>query len=157
MSEKIVFKYEHNRHHAFNVRALVFMVEQGFSYDFDELDDDPEVVYITAYNANDPESPIGTARIFPAHKELQFPEDLEYEPGDWIIGRIAVLPDARHMGLGSKLLQEAERYASEHGVGSMHLHAQVRAMPFYHANGYEEYGAHADDEGVPHQWMRKRL
>lgn len=146
-------------HDAFNVRANVFMVEQGFSYDFDVIDGHPDVVYVTAYDseAADPESPIGTTRIFPAPLEHQFPEDMDAVPDAWVVGRIAVLPQARHCGLGSLLLKESERVAADAGASEMQLHAQVRAMPFYHANGYVEYGPYADDEGVPHQWMRKIL
>lgn len=155
----IVFKHEGNMHDAFNVRANVFMVEQGFSYDFDVIDGHPDVVYITAYDteAADPESPIGTTRIFPARLEHQFPEDMDAASDAWVVGRIAVMPQARHGGLGSLLLKESERVAAEAGASEMQLHAQVRAMPFYHANGYAEYGPYADDEGVPHQWMRKIL
>lgn len=155
----ITFKHKGNRPDAFNVRAAVFMVEQGFTYDFDRLDDDPDVIFITAYDsdADDPEYPIGTARIFPAKLEWQFPDDLEDGPDSWVIGRIAVRPEARHMKLGSKIMAEAERVAAQHGAADMHLHAQVRAMDFYHRNGYSEYGPYADDEGVPHQWMSKPL
>ena len=155
----IVFKHEGNMHDAFNVRANVFMVEQGFSYDFDVIDGHPDVVYVTAYDteAADPESPIGTTRIFPARLEHQFPEDMDAAPDAWVVGRIAVMPQARRGGLGSLLLKESERVAAEAGASEMQLHAQVRAMPFYHANGYAEYGPYADDEGVPHQWMRKIL
>lgn len=155
----IVFKHEGNMHDALNVRANVFMVEQGFSYDFDILDGNPEVMYVTAYDSEsaDPEKPIGTARVFPARLEHQFPEDMDAAPDAWAVGRIAVLPEARHMGLGSKLLRESERIAALQGASEMQLHAQVRAMDFYHANGYSEYGAYADDEGVAHQWMRKSI
>lgn len=154
----ITFKYDGNRPDAFNVRAAVFMVEQGFTYDFDELDDDPRVLFVTAYDdSGDPSFPIGTARVFPASLERQFPDDLDATPDSWVVGRIAVRAEGRHRGLGSRLLQETERLAAANGADEMHLHAQVRAMDFYHANGYKEYGPYADDEGVPHQWMRKAL
>ena len=155
----IIFKHEGNMHDAFNVRANVFMVEQGFSYDFDIIDGNPDVLYITAYDteAEDPNKPIGTARIFPAELEHQFPDDMDAAEDAWVVGRIAVLSDARHSGLGSKLLRESERIAAENGASEMQLHAQVRAMDFYHSNGYKEYGPYADDEGVPHQWMSKIL
>lgn len=155
----IVFKHEENLYDALNIRASVFMVEQGFSYDFDILDGNPDVLFITAYDtaSPNPDAPIGTARIFPASLEHQFPDDLDAAPGAWVVGRIAVMPEGRHKGLGSLLLSESERIATEAGASEMHLHAQVRAMDFYHANGYTEYGPSADDEGVPHQWMRKTL
>lgn len=155
----ITFKHSDNMHDALNIRANVFMVEQGFSYDFDVLDGNPEVVYITAYDADsdDLEAAIGTTRIFPARLEHQFPEDMQAAPDAWAVGRIAVMPEARHCGLGSLLLRESERIAASRGATELQLHAQVRAMPFYHANGYVEYGPLADDEGVPHQWMRKTL
>lgn len=153
----IFFKHDNNKHEAFNIRANVFMVEQKFTYDFDTLDFDPDVLFITAYDDADPTKPIGTARVFPARLEQQYPEDLEAGDDSWVIGRIAVLPEARHMGLGSKLIVEAERLVKEMGAADLHLHAQVRAQDFYKANGYLEYGGLADDEGVPHQWMSKKL
>ena len=153
----ITFKHKSNRPDAFNVRANVFMVEQGFSYDFDQLDDNDGVIHITAYDEDAVEKPIGTARIFPSALEWQYPRYLDISDQAWVVGRIAVLKDSRHLGLGSKILTEAERLAKENGASEMHLHAQVRAMPFYKKLGYEEYGGYEDDEGVEHQWMRKRL
>ncbi len=153
----IIFKHEKNRPDAFNVRANVFMVEQGFSYDFDQLDDDDRVINITAYNKDAKDFPIGTARIYPAKLEWQYPAYLESTATTWVVGRIAVLKDARHLGLGTAILAEAERVAAAQGADELHLHAQVRAMPFYTKAGYVEYGGLEDDEGVPHQWMRKKL
>lgn len=153
----IKFKHEANKPDAFNVRANVFMVEQGFSYDFDRLDDNDEVIHITAYDEGLGSALVGAARIFPAELEWQYPDYLDASNGCWVVGRIAVLPEARHAGLGTEIIEEAERVALLHGASEMHLHAQVRAMPFYKKQGYIEYGGLEDDEGVAHQWMRKKL
>ena len=155
----ITFKDRDNRPDAFNVRASVFMVEQGFTYDFDGLDDNSGVIFITAYDdaSDNPSWPVATARIFPAELEAHFPEDMDAGPDSWVVGRIAVRPEYRHTGLGSRILAEAERVAAANGAADMHLHAQVRAMGFYHHNGYVEYGPYGYDEGVPHQWMKKPL
>lgn len=150
------FKHENNRHDAFNVRASVFMVEQGFSYDFDILDDDDRVVHITAHDSENGEV-LGCARIFPSDLEWQYPDFLDIADDIWVVGRIAVMKDARKSGLGSAILEESEHMARENGAREMHLHAQVRAMPFYKKLGYVEYGGQEDDEGVMHQWMRKSL
>ena len=92
----------------------------------------------------------GCARTFP---DPERPD----EPGRWVFGRLAVLPEARGGGLGAALLAETERLAREAGATEMHLHAQCRATPFYERRGYEQYGPVELDEHVEHIWMRKAL
>ena len=116
------------------VRTRVFMEEQGFANEFDSLDEHPATLHVTLY---DPEHPD--------------------EPGRWVFGRLAVLPEARGGGLGAALLAETERLAREAGATEMHLHAQCRATPFYERRGYEQYGPVELDEHVEHIWMRKAL
>lgn len=133
------------------VRRAVFMDEQGFQNEFDEVDQRPDTVHVTAYDETG--ALVGCARVFPddgtdtnAHGE-----------GAWIFGRLAVMPEARSGGLGSQILAESERMAKERGAREMHLHAQCRVQPFYQRAGYEPYGQIEFDEHVEHQWMGKRL
>lgn len=128
------------------VRERVFMEEQGFANEFDEIDDDPATVHVTLYADGEL---VGCARTFP---DPDHPE-----PGRWVFGRLAVLPEYRHGGFGVALLTESERLAREAGATELHLHAQCRVTPFYERAGYEQYGPEELDEHVPHIWMRKAL
>lgn len=132
------------------VRRAVFMEEQGYRNEFDDIDVDDRCVHLAAF---DGDVPIGCARIFPS--ELK--PDCETAPGRWIFGRLAVMPASRKGGLGSQLLAECERIVKDRGGRELHLHAQCQAQGFYDKNGYEPYGEIGYDEGEPHQWMMKRL
>ena len=148
------FKYDDNLQDAFDIRLKVFIDEQGFSTELEEFDHDPHVIHMTVEEDG---VPIGVSRVFPAKYEPLYADSLSAPDGAWIVGRIAVLPEKRHLKLGSKIIQEAERIAREKGATEMHLHAQCRAMDFYLKNGYEPYGEIVPEEGVDHQWMRKDL
>ncbi|MDY3980101.1 GNAT family N-acetyltransferase [Paraeggerthella hongkongensis] len=129
------------------VRTRVFMEEQGFQDEFDDIDQDPRTIHVTLYVD---EELAGCARTFP---DFERPE----EPGRWIFGRLAVLPEARKGGLGAALLAESERLAQAAGATEMHLHAQCRVTPFYERSGYRQYGPVELDEHVEHIWMKKAL
>lgn len=129
------------------VRTRVFMEEQGFQDEFDAVDDDPRTIHVTLY---EDDALVGCARTFP---DPDHPD----QPGRWVFGRLAVLPEARHGGFGGKLLADSERLAREAGATEMHLHAQCRVASFYERTGYEQYGPVELDEHVEHIWMKKAL
>lgn len=130
------------------VRTLVFMDEQGFQDEFDDIDELPTTVHITLYSDD---ALVGCARIFPDSRQD------EGEGDRWVFGRLAVVPERRHGGFGAALLQEAERLAREAGAAEMHLHAQCGVVAFYQRAGYESFGPIERDEHVDHVWMRKSL
>lgn len=132
------------------VRTKVFLDEQGFQEEFDDLDINPRMVHLCAYDDGEL---LGCARLFPSDME----PGVQTSPDRWILGRLAVLASARKGGMGSKLMAEAERIAREQGGVEMHLHAQLQAQPFYERLGYEAYGPVELDEHVEHQWMKKSL
>ena len=141
-------RFEHgNFDDARIVRTRVFMEEQGFQDEFDDIDDDPRTIHVTLYDAN---ALVGCARTFPD-------PDRPDQPGRWVFGRLAVLPEARRGGFGAALLAESERLAREAGATEMHLHAQCRVTPFYGRMGYAQYGPVELDEHVEHIWMEKLL
>ena len=82
---------------------------------------------------------------------------LETQPQKYILGRICVDKSRRGTGLGSVVVEESEKAVAALGGQSVILHAQCRAQHFYHTLGYQEYGPVEDEEGVPHQWMRKKI
>ncbi|WP_165251611.1 GNAT family N-acetyltransferase [Adlercreutzia sp. ZJ304] len=132
------------------VRERVFMQEQGFKNEFDEIDSDRRCIHICAYE-ND--SLVGCSRIFPSEME----PNTDTIKGKWVFGRLAVLPEYRKGGRGSEILAESERAAKNAGATEIHLHAQCSAMPFYERSGYAAYGPVEFDEHVEHRWMSKKL
>jgi hypothetical protein len=138
--------YKGINENAKEIRSKVFEKEQGFTDEFDEID--RKATHIVVYDTTKEEKiPIGTCRIFKKEND-----ELEY-----IIGRIAVIKEARENKIGSKMVSEAEKYVMKNGGKRMSLHAQCRVKEFYKKLGYEEYGSVEDDQGCPHIWMRKDL
>lgn len=135
---------------AAEIRRKVFMEEQGFQNEFDAVDEDGRTIHLSAYRDG---QLIGCARVFPSDME----PGLEAAPGRWVFGRLAVLPQQRGGGVGSRILAEAEQLAADAGATEIHLHAQCSAQPLYVRAGYEAYGPIEYDEHVEHQWMAKRL
>ncbi len=123
------------------IRKQVFMEEQGFKNEFDDIDNIS--FHIVMY---DETRPVATCRVY---------EDIV--KNEYILGRLSVVKEYRGMSLGAKMIGEAERIVKEKGGTSIRLHAQCRVTPFYGQQGYKEYGVIEDDEGCPHIWMKKQL
>ena len=122
-----------------DIRIEVFMKEQGFENEFDDIDD--VSFHIVAF---DEEKPIGTCRFFK-------------ENNHYTIGRVAVLKEYRNQHIGQSLLESAEKEIKKLNGGLIVVHAQVRVSQFYEKKGYIQFGQIDDDEGVPHMWMKKRI
>ena len=90
--------------------------------EFDEHDT-PETKYIMIY---DDVLPIATARLYPV------------EDGAMMLGRIVVLPEYRHQGLGSKAVIEAENWARDLGYKKIVLESRENKLDFYRKLGYIE-------------------
>lgn len=123
------------------VRTAVFVEEQGFKEEFDDIDDIS--THIVAF---DLDKPVGNVRFF-----------FDRNKGKYIIGRLAVLKNYRSFGVGAMLIKEAERLAKKKGASEICLHSQVQAKQFYIKQGYTEFGEQDFDEDCPHQWMKKNL
>lgn len=123
----------------FYIRQKVFVEEQGFHNEFDDIDN--ICTHISLYS-ND--NVIGCARVFE-------------EEGKLIVGRIALLKEVRGLGLGTKILEYVHKYAKENNYKETHLHAQCRACKFYESLGYISYGPIELDEHVEHIWMKKEI
>ena len=121
------------------IRETVFIDEQNFKTEFDEIDD--IATHIVMYLDN---QPVGCCRLYK--------QDNEYH-----IGRIAVLKPYRGKGYGEKILLNAERVAKEKGADSISLSAQVRASGFYEKLGYKKHGEIYFDEYCEHIAMKKDI
>jgi len=71
--------------------------------------------------------------------------------------QVAVAPLSQRTGLGSGLVQFAEKFARQKGLGWMTAHAREDALPFYLGNGYEVEGARFVEIGIPHCLVSKTL
>ncbi|MBR6873196.1 MAG: GNAT family N-acetyltransferase [Ruminococcus sp.] len=121
------------------IRREVFMGEQGFSKEFDDLDK-------TAFHAvafTDGEAS-ATGRLFKGRS-------------GWHIGRVAVRKRFRGRGLGAEIVTALEARAQEEGGEFIKLSAQVQAQGFYEKLGYRAEGEVYYDEHCPHIAMYKKL
>ena len=123
------------------IRIDVFIKEQGFEDEFDEIDDIAKFVLLSIDG-----KAAGTCRYFPSADE-----------GDAQIGRMAVRKLYRGQHLGTKIMMAAENGIRRDGFKTCSLSAQVQAKPFYESLGYKVEGEEYLDEGCPHILMRKVL
>lgn len=74
------------------------------------------------------------------------------------VRQIAVLPQYRKMGIGSKILGGLKEKAQEENFKELFLNARVEALDFYLKNGYEEVlDSDHIELGIPHKRMCIRL
>lgn len=133
--------YEELPEEAKEIRETVFVKEQGFHDEFDEID-----AYAKHLVLYDDKIPVATCRFF--RREL---------PGDYAVGRIAVRKEYRGKNIGTYLLKEAEDEIKNSGGRRIFLHAQCSARKFYQKQGYSCYGEADLDEDCPHIWMKKKV
>ncbi|MBQ7380222.1 MAG: GNAT family N-acetyltransferase [Clostridia bacterium] len=129
--------YDYLPEAAKQIRVSVFMEEQGFLEEFDELDN-----LATHLVLFDDTIPVATCRLW------------QSEHG-WHVGRLAVIKCYRGQGVGQIMLQKAEQLVISRGGHSIYLHAQCRAKTFYEKCGYQAFGNIDYDEGVEHVHMVK--
>lgn len=126
---------------AVRIREIVFVEEQGFKNEFDEVDS-----YARHLVMFDGEKPIAVCRFFRDEKT-----------GDFKVGRIAVLKEYRGQNIGTKVLEAAEEAIKSEEGSRICLHAQLQAKDFYGKQGYLQYGDIDYEEFCPHIWMCKKL
>ena len=126
---------------ALEIRMDVFVNEQGFHDEVDEID-----AYATHLVAFYESIPIATCRFFP-HKSNE----------EFIIGRFAVIKAYRGQNIGAYLLSTAETEIKKLGGKKALLHAQNRAEKFYEKQGYHSFGEIELVENYPHIWMYKEI
>ncbi len=121
------------------LRQTVFVEEQGFKEEFDDLDARCE--HLLALEGN---MPVATARLY-------------REGESYHVGRICVCREKRGSGLGRMLLNEVEIHCVQKGGNRLVLGAQTRAEGFYSACGYKRFGSEYYEEYCPHVMMEKKL
>ncbi len=137
-SDKIRAKaYTYVTNEARYIRETVFLEEQGFQSEYDEIDD--IAVHIVLFEGD---TPVGCCRYF-------------QKDGAYYIGRLAVLRPYRNRAFGIRLMTEAQAHIQEEGGQRILLHAQCDKQGFYEKQGYTAFGDIAYEEHCPHIWMEK--
>lgn len=88
-----------------DIRLEVFVKEQGFEEEFDDIDE--TAAHIVLFDGT---HPVGVCRIFT-------------DPGSGriMIGRVAVRKAFRGRGLGADIIKAAEEYAAESGINNGYI------------------------------------
>ena len=124
------------------IREEVFVREQGFCEEFDDID--ARAVHAVLFFRG---KAAGTCRFFA--------EDGQDKTAR--IGRFALRRPCRGRGLGLALLEAVLAEAGARGAVRAVLDAQVQARGFYERAGFSAFGAPFDEEGCPHIAMQRRL
>ena len=122
-----------------NIRTSIFVEEQGFKDEFDEID--KNCSHIVLY---DNDKPIATCRYF-------------FKNGIYHIGRVAIVKEYRGQHLGNEIMNIAEQEIKKAGGKKIEVSAQVRVKEFYKKLGYEEVSEIYFDEYCEHIAMVKEL
>ena len=148
------------------VRRAVFMDEQGYENEFDQIDEAPSCIHVTLYVDGEL---AGCSRVFPEELERATDSEAPVSPAcdmdegvaageTYIMGRVAVLPAMRRRGLASKIVETSDSAARDAGARLIKLHAQEYVLPLYGKAGYTQIApVDFEDEGQPHAWMAKRV
>ena len=130
--------WEAAQREAKRIRFTVFVEEQRVPADLEMDENDAASLHALAYGDG---QAIGTGRLLP----------------DGHIGRMAVLKDWRGRGAGRAMLRRLIEAARQRGHREVALSAQVHALEFYRAEGFEPDGPVYEEAGIPHQSMRRKL
>lgn len=123
------------------VREEVFVKEQKFKEEFDEIDE--EAYCMTVY---EDELPVACCRFFKGQ-----------EQDEYVLGRLAIIKSYRGKGLGEEIIRQVERIVMEKGGKRLSLSAQVRAKGFYEKQGFQEQGDIYYEEYCEHIHMEKQI
>ncbi|MCR5348973.1 MAG: GNAT family N-acetyltransferase [Bacilli bacterium] len=124
------------------IREEVFVVEQGFQEEFDDIDaaSISLVLYLDGY-------PIATGRL------------VKIDPATYQIGRVAVRKPYRGQKVGTYLMRFLCQKAKSMGAKTAIVHSQFDKREFYNRVGFTEIngGEVDEEEGVPHIYLAKDL
>lgn len=124
------------------LRRLVFVQEQGGPPEDEPDEHDAAAVHLMLMRAD---QVLAAARL------------LRTGPGQVRLGRVCVCQQLRGLGLGRRLVVDAERLAASLGAELVRLSAQEEAVGFYERLGYSCQGDPFMDAGIPHRWMVRSL
>lgn len=123
------------------IRQEVFVEEQGFLEEFDEIDS--RATHLVFYEEG---IPAAVCRYYKGEK-----------PGQYMLGRLAIRKPFRGKQLGKYMVEAAEREIKKERAESICLSAQIRVQLFYEKCGFHAVGETYFDEDCPHICMVKEL
>ena len=109
--------------------------------EFDEHDT-PQTKYIVV---TDNSFPVATARLYPLDEHSM------------MIGRVVVLPEYRHKGIGTAVVRECEKWAADLGFGMTVVESRDNKVDFYLGMGYAITGEMTEGETFRCIRMEKQL
>ncbi|MFA6040238.1 MAG: GNAT family N-acetyltransferase [Methylophilus sp.] len=119
------------------VREQVFILEQSVPVALEWDEHDATAIHLLALDAQ--EQAIACARILITNGS---------------IGRMAVMPAWRGLGVGSALLDKAVAICKAHAIGNISLSAQTHALGFYQKAGFKVSSAPYLDVDIWHVDMQ---
>lgn len=125
------------------VRAEVFIREQGIPADLELDEADTDAIHALALNRLG--MPLATGRL------------IRHAPGVSRLGRMAVIKSMRGSAVGKQVLEALLKAATERGDHTVVLHAQLSAANFYRHFGFVEHGPHFEEAGIIHVEMQRAL
>lgn len=117
-----------------NIRESVFVAEQQVPLDLEWDGCDDVALHVLAWVDN---QPVATGRLLASGR----------------IGRMAVLKDYRHKGVGSAVLEQLLEEARKRQFSTVYLSAQKNAINFYAKFGFKVTSEEYLDAGIPHYTM----
>lgn len=123
------------------IRLIVFVNEQGFEDEFDQIDDIAWHIEVW-----DQGLPVAVGRMFKSD-----------ESGIYTIGRIAVIKEFRQKNIGKAVMEALEQHARQLEAKVIELSAQCSAEGFYEKQGYIRQGEVYLDQFCPHIKMVKKI
>lgn len=127
---------------AIQLREEVFVLEQGYTDEFDEIDEFAWHVLILKDNLG-----VGVGRAY-------IDKD---DPTCYHIGRIAVKAAYRKQSIGTLIMNTLENHIKSLNAKTIVLSAQIQALDFYLSLGYQVSSSTYLDQGQPHCDMTKNL
>jgi predicted GNAT family N-acyltransferase len=121
----------------FTIRIRVFVQEQKVPAEIELDNDDQRAIHFLATVSG---KAVGTARLVMKHGAAK-------------IGRMAVLENYRHKGVGAALLKRTITVAQRLRARKIYLHAQVAVIGFYKRMGFRAVGKVFDEAGIAHRKM----
>lgn len=127
---------------AYAIRRRVFIEEQRVPEEIELDADDARAFHALATDGGDA---IGCGRM------------IDHGDGEVKIGRMAVIPQFRGIGVGRDILHFLMDRARSRGLRKAVLHAQLSAEGFYLKEGFTPLGDVFDEAGIAHRKMEKFL
>ena len=126
-------------HEVISLRAQVFVLEQSCPYK-DPDEKDPHSWHLELFYE---QQLIGTLR--------SIPPGVSYKESS--VGRVAVSPNFRHVGLGRDLMLRALDFHRNRWGGNVRLSAQAYLQDFYQSLGFVVIKGPYEEDDIPHLEM----